>query len=669
MAIVKMTKIKLIALADERENILNALHRTGCVQIKQADEIEALSLDVAPALPEQVRDRYVRLKSGVEFITETISHSGKGENIDKAEGLKNFFCSYGEFSAISEFGKRAEEILSDIDNIKSNISSYRAQRTKLNNLKNQLLPYSTMEEKFSDFVFDSKVKISLGLIKAEAIDRLRERLSEIELCGFKVLADGNFSVICAIYLFECAEQVNQILGEYGFNKCPFDYQMTAAQKIKEIDEEISSLHLEEKNQIKKIYSFSQYLKKLKILCDYYKFELEKAECSEKFAHTSSTFLLEGYLPEERVSDVKDALKNVTDAVMTEFSEPTEEDNPPTLLKNNKVVRQSEFIIDLYSPPAYKEADPSKITFFFFMLFMGVIMADVGYGILMIGLGLVLAHRIKVDCGARRLWYVIAIGGIFTIAFGVLFNSFFGFAMPFYTAILPSPVPDGSGTDSLMTIMLLCLGLGVFQIAVGYLYKAINCFKEGDIIGGIFDGLIWVLFFIGFVFAAFNFLIGYLMPDALNYMNQNVKGFFDAMMMPGLIMVGGALVTAMLTAGRKEKGFGHFTKGFGALYGIINIMSDILSYARLFGLMLSGMIIAQTFNDMGISILTGGGVGYLLGPVILVVGHAFNLAMGVLGAYIHDSRLQYIEFFGKFYAGEGEKFTPLGSKLDYVYLTK
>ena len=95
------------------------------------------------------------------------------------------------------------------------------------------------------------------------------------------------------------------------------------------------------------------------------------------------------------------------------------------------------------------------------------------------------------------------------------------------------------------------------------------------------------------------------------------------------------------------------------------MSDILSYARLFGLMLSGMIIAQTFNDMGLSILNGGGVGYVLGPLIFIIGHGFNLAMGVLGAYIHDSRLQYIEFFGKFYEGGGVDFKPLSIETKHI----
>ena len=142
-----------------------------------------------------------------------------------------------------------------------------------------------------------------------------------------------------------------------------------------------------------------------------------------------------------------------------------------------------------------------------------------------------------------------------------------------------------------------------------------------------------------------------------------------MTVPGIIIVAATVLLAALTAGRNERGFGKFSKGFGAVYGLINIMSDILSYARLFGLLLSGMIIASTFNDIGGKLIAGGGIGYAAGPLVMIAGHAFNLAMGVLGAYIHDSRLQYIEFFSKFYTGEGRKFTPIGSETQYVYITK
>ena len=404
------------------------------------------------------------------------------------------------------------------------------------------------------------------------------------------------------------------------------------------------------------------------MTDYYRFLLEKENESCKFSYTASTFTLTGYLPKDTQGRVEEELKKVTNAVFVEFSEPSDDELPPTLTKNNKLVHQTEFVTDMYSTPSYREIDPNKVVFFFFMLFMGVIMADIGYGVVMIALGLVLSSKIKVDNGAKKLWNVIAIGGVFSIIFGVLFNSLFGFAvLPFN--IMPSPVPEaGQTTDNLMLVLLFCLLLGVFQMAVGYFCKALNSFKAKDVLGGIFEGIIWVLFFIGFILAAVNFLLGYLMSDSF-VMNPTIKDFFEKAQMPGLILVGSTLLVATITAGREERGFGKLTKGFGKIYGLINVMSDILSYARLFGLMLSGMIIAQTFNNMGVGMFANGGVGYIFGSLVIVAGHVFNLAMGVLGAYIHDSRLQYIEFFNIFYTGEGNKFTPVGSDTKYIYITK
>ena len=137
---------------------------------------------------------------------------------------------------------------------------------------------------------------------------------------------------------------------------------------------------------------------------------------------------------------------------------------------------------------------------------------------------------------------------------------------------------------------------------------------------------------------------------------------------GAIIAGESLVLEMIRAGRKEKFFKKFTKAFGAVYGIINYASDILSYARLYGLMLSGAVIAQIIATYSGQFLVSGNVALMiLGIVILLIGHGFNLVMNLLGAYIHDARLQYVEFYGRFFEGEGEPFKPLGSNRKHIYL--
>ncbi len=669
MAIVEMTKISLIGLSYHKERILNALHKVGCVEVIATDELDDTFVKTENTEREMLEKKYARANFCVEFFIEHIEKSKGKEyypkNIDEA--LDNFFVSYDEFMSASGNEVELSYIVDKLEDYSKRLLNNKTRKLKLQNQKALLEPYRNFDGVFSDYKDTDTTKVFLGLIRQENIKVLEEFLKDYPLTALSVHTTNVQSVISVVSFNDEADAVLQKLNELGFSKCTFDYEMTALQKLDEVDGAILAGDNYDEVISKKVCGKSGSLRDLKILTDYYKFQLEKIDTSDNFRCTDTTFVLKGYLPKEKETEVKNAIYNVTNAVFISFDKPTEEDNPPTLLKNNPIIRQTEFITEMYSMPNYREFDPSRIVFYFFMLFMGLIMADIGYGIVMMAVGLFLSSRIKVDNNSKRLWNIIAIGGVFTILFGFLFNSLFGFTLLPFT-LLPSPVPTpDSGTDGLMTILLMCLAFGVLQMMVGYLCKAINCFKNKDILGGIFDGLVWTVFFIGFFFAVFNFIIEYLMPT--KDMSGGIYEFFGTMQMPGLYTAIGAVVIAMLTAGRSEKGFGKFSKGFGAVYGLINIMSDILSYARLFGLLLSGMIIASTFNDMGIGLLDGGGIGYVFGPLVMVVGHIFNLAMGVLGAYIHDSRLQYIEFFSKFYTGEGEKFTPLGSTFNYIYLTR
>lgn len=669
MAIVEMSKIKLMGVNAHKEKILDALYKTGCVEPAETEEFTDTFRVSSSESIDEVAAFHDEIGRIIDFYTEIIEKSKNKSYYPKnAASLKNFFVSYDEFirseskkNAVLNTVKKAQGFIEEL-------SLFKAETGKLLNLNNGLIPYASVNEKFSDFCDTKTTKVFFGTVSKDEIPKIEKGLSELGAINFTVLSESSVSVVLVVAHHENAQAVADVLSASEFAVCPYKFDCAAKEKIAENNGKIKNFSEREEQIYKEVCESADAVKDLKILYDYYGFILEKEREKENFSCTASTFILEGFVPTEKVGEVENAVHMVSDAVFMEITAPKEDENVPTLLKNNFIVRQTEFVTDMYSTPNYKEKDPNKAVFFFFMLFMGVIMADIGYGIIMIALGLFLASRIKVDNGTRRLWYNIAIGGFFAIIFGILFNSLFGVSvLPF--AVLPSPVPSEGGQTGLMTILLCCLALGVLQIAFGYFMKALNLFKSGDIAGGIFDGLCWVLFFIGFVFASFNFLIDYLMHDAFVTMDAGVKNFFDTAATPGLIVMLAALLLASVTAGRNEKGFGKVSKSFGAVYGLISIFSDILSYARLFGLMLSGMIIAKTFNDIGVGLFASGVIGYVFGGAVILIGHTFNLAMGVLGAYIHDSRLQYIEFFGKFYTGEGNKFKPMGSDLKYIYVTK
>ena len=662
-----MSKIKLVGMTACKESILDAIQKTGCVEVAFSKNSDGENSSPVISVSGDISSKYEKAERVIDFISENIIKSKNEEycpkNVDSV--LKNFIVSYEEFSNIL---KKEGKLLAQIDKVKEieeQFTEIKSNKIKLNNLCAQLEPYVGVKDKLSEFNDTEKVKVFFGTVRQDWLINLTSFVNGEEYSQIQLLSNDGAPVILAVALKSDSEKLMLKLNESGFSRCPFNFNQTAKDKVSELMKEIIVLDEKSEKLTASVCGYSEILRELKILTDYYKFVLEKQVNSENFTYTASTFMMEGWLPKESIGEVTESLKQVSSAIFMEFCEPSDDETPPTLTKNGKLVSQAEFITDLYSPPNYRELDPNRVVFFFFMLFMGVIMADIGYGIMMIVLGGVLSARIKVDNGAKKLWNIILYSGIFTIIFGILFNSLLGFSVLPFT-LLPSPV---TGTiDDVMLILLLCLLLGVIQIAVGYFLKAVNCFRQKDILGGIFEGLIWVLFFIGFILATTNFLLDYLMTDDF-ILDPTIENFITTVQTPGLIILLATLAIAVLTAGRNEKGFGKFSKGFGALYGLINIMSDILSYARLFGLMLSGMIIASTFNDIGAGLMAGGILGYAFGILVIIIGHVFNIAMGVLGAYIHDSRLQYIEFFSKFYTGEGDKFTPLGSSFKYIYLKK
>ncbi len=665
MAVVKMSKMFLVGVNAYKDDILNALHKTGRVELFATSEIADTFAVPNESVKADLIQKHDRVCSNIDFFMERVEKCKAEPFYPKDFDQKIQIVSYDEFVKAPSYQEKVDKVCSGLEDIKKQLAESKSLVVQNNTLISQLKPYTDVLEPFSAFKDTKRTNVILGSIKAENEQQLLNALLEVEYTTAKVLARSLETIICVVSVKENFDTINQILSENGFNRCPLTFDKVAKDEIDRLEKENIVLQREEKEIDKKVCAYSNEIFTLKVYADYNKFLIEKAKASEEFKNTKSTFVLEAYLPSEDENLVKDAVESVTSAVFIDFSEPTKEDNPPILLKNKNPVKQTEFVTDMYSAPDYREIDPNKVVFFFFMLFMGVIMADVGYGILMILAGAFLASKIKIDNGAKRLWNVICLSGIFAIIFGMLFNSYFGLALP-YSAVLPSPVPKNGDTSGLMTILLMCLGLGVLHMGTGYFLKALNGFRSKDVLGGILDGLTWVTFLLGLVFATFNFLVNYLMPEVYLTMNESIKNFFDIMTMPGIIMIGASVFIAMIGAGRNEKGFGKFTKGFGSVYGIINILSDILSYARLFGLMLSGMIIASTFNDMGLGLMSGG-IGYVLGPIVMVIGHVFNVAMGVLGAYIHNSRLQYIEFFGKFYTGEGEKFKPIGSNLDFIHV--
>jgi len=654
VAIVKMRKLNLVAMSYEKDAVLNALQRTGAVEVTLHAGLEDTEIPIVET--EDLKSEFLSVETALQTLHAEVENCLKDSG-EKSDVLKDGFdVTYSEFMSVQDEKEKVLQTVQEIRVLADEKNALIGEQTKLHRQKQQASIYAELTSPFTEFGDTSHTKGRLGTVSVQQREGLIKALEEIELSALEILKEDTENVLLFVAAHKSvAAEVNGILSTFSFTECPYSGDTTGAKLYAELltrEKEIQTQLNENKHTM---YAFSDKIRLLKVYCDYLSFLLEKAETSEKLRATEHTFLLQAYLPEMAEEAVKEALQSVSGAMFMEFSDPTDEDEPPTLLQNNGIVSNFESITNTYSTPHYREFDPNAVMAFFYSLFMGFIIGDAGYGLLMALIGGYLWQKNKArPTGMSRLAGAFAVGGVFAIFWGALFNSFFGIALLPKT-LMPNPQTDmwSLAGISVPSVLIISMVMGVGQLCVGYICKAIQEWRRKNIIDGICDGVLWAIFSIGVALA--------------------IVGFVDEAKMPILGTVGGitagvTLLLAVLTAGRKEKFFGKFTKGFGAAYGVINYASDILSYARLYGLMLSGAVIAQIIATYSGQFITSGNIPMIiLGIVILIIGHAFNLVMNLLGAYIHDARLQYVEFYGRFYEGDGELFRPLGSSRKYIYL--
>lgn len=659
MAVAEMQKLNLVAMSYDRDEVLNALQRTGAVELKT--HYEAENTECAETDCESLKSYLARIESALELVSGEVDNYNKEHKIKSDELKDGFSVSYTDFMSAKNLKERVDGLVDRVYSLDAERKNLLGEALKYDRQSGAAEIYGSLTLPFSHYSDSAHARIKLGVISEADTDKLNE-LSERELFDYQVIAKGGEQAVVAL-AFHKSVDADSALGGINFVSCPYregtgeelcaGYKKSkddALKRVAEIDGEIIEL--------------GKDVKIIKIYCDYVSFELEKLMLGEKMRKTAKTCLMEAYLPKTAEKAVAAALDEVSAAVYYEFSEPSADEMPPTLYKNNEIVKNFETITNMYSPVNAKEFDPNGVMAFFYSLFLGFIMGDIGYGLIMLlGGGFIYMKKHGEDSGLKRISGVFAVGGIFAIIWGFLFNSLFGIGI-FESSVIPDAQRARWGLMGIQvpSVLLISLEIGVCHLMVGYVCRAIQCMRRGQFWDGILDGLVWAVFSVGVGLA--------------------IVGLIDEAEMPALATVGGitagaTLVIAMLTAGRKEKLLGKFTKGFGAAYGIINYASDILSYARLYGLMLSGAVIAQIVSGYAVTGMNGG-TGFLmsgnpaliiLGVVLLVVGHVFNLAIGLLGAYIHDARLQYVEFYGRFYEGEGELFAPLGSNHKFIKLEK
>jgi V/A-type H+-transporting ATPase subunit I len=447
------------------------------------------------------------------------------------------------------------------------------------------------------------------------------------------------------------DEVMDELKAKGFTLSVFkDTEGTADSNILQLEHRLKELEDQRQSLLEGIKALAGQKPLIEQAMDALTIESQRDQVLNNLAATRQTLFLEGWTPAQSEGAVSQVLERYGCAYG--FSPPEEGDDPPVLLANSKLVRPFGMVTELYALPTYEsKLDPNPFMAPFFFIFFGLMMGDIAYGAIITLVCWYILKKAKPpeDGMMGRLMKVGFYCGISTIIWGAFFGGFFGNLIPSVSGamlghevsirpILFDPMVDP------MKLFILALVFGFIQVILGLCLNAYKMILQGDPLGAVFDVGFWLLILIGVPLC----LVA--VPVGLGFMAAGALG-------------------VLCTAGRAKPGlFGKITEGLGALYGITGYLSDILSYSRLLALSLGTAVIAQVMNTMGT--LAGGTlVGWLLFIIVFIVGHVFNVAINLIGTYVHTSRLQYIEFFGKFFDSGGRPFSPLFNKTKYVEIIK
>ena len=438
--------------------------------------------------------------------------------------------------------------------------------------------------------------------------------------------------------------------------------MPAVQKEK-LEQQIADCQ-DKISEIKKdIEGLSKQREKLKIAADYYRVRADKYAVLGDLPQSERTFVISGYIPKCEAPHVADYLAARYDC-MVDVEELKEDEEAPVILKNNPFSMNMEGIVESYGLPHKGELDPTTIMSFFYIFFFGMMLSDAAYGaIVSIVCGILVWKFPRMSDSMKKSLKLFFYCGLSTLVWGILFGGYFGnivdnVSEKFFGTAVTVPALWFIPLNDPMKLLVFSLLFGVIHLFVGLGIKGYLCLRDGKAMDFFCDVVLWFLLLVGLIFM--------LLPSDIFASIAQTNIVFPGWLNTAakvLAVIGASGIVLM--SGRENKNPAlRIALGAYDLYNITGWLSDALSYSRLLALGLATGVIASVINQMG-SMLPNNVVGGIFFIVIFIVGHALNLAINLLGAYVHTNRLQFVEFFGKFYEGGGRPFAPFKENTKYA----
>lgn len=671
MSVSNMKKLTAFVFRNDADRLVRSLMRLRCVQVQSLDAERSAwkldRLDCEAELAEAKRkaaavDEILPLIS--RFSTRKMRFRRRVHTIDT-----DAFVSGGD-------AERAWDAVRLAGRLHREIGENEAERAKLMVLSEALQPWLDYDLPLTDCE-TGRTRTWIGSVPGTVRpDTVSEMLLDAGAVPELVFEDGKFSYWAITFLKENESGIGTLLASFGFLRQTFETGgLTAQAALRQTDERIARLEEETVRKEEALRDCAERLDEIEILHDITHTDLRVAEVKQKLAQTGACTVLEGWMPE----GMEDAVRAVLDRAECAYDveEPETGEQPPVLLHNNRFAQNFEWVIGMYSYPKYGAFDPTLIMSVFYFLIFGMMFADVGYGLILTLACFGGIRLLNPKPGMRRMLSMFGWCGISCAVMGVIFGGWFG-DLP--TAIMENffgienaaATPVGhffangllfNPVSSAVPFLLLSLVVGEIHLVAGMAINMVETFKTGRRAEAICGTVPFWILFLGIDLAAPDMLIG--MEMIGQGMSEATRQMFAGLSGIGVYLMLAGAVGILLLKGVGQKSFGGWlVKGLGGLYSLISFASDLLSYSRILALGLVAGVIGQVIN-MITALGASGPVGFFFMLVVLIVGHIFNIAINLLGTFVHAARLQYIEFFGKFYEDGGEVFEPVTPSEDYT----
>ncbi len=670
MAVLQMQRMNLVALKQNRKAILERLQELGGMEIDvKSQDLEGTVLEDVATQRAGFDKRSTTADQAIEILDK---YAPENTSLFSALAGKPL-VERAEYEETQKNQERYVETADRIVNLEKQITEASSNIQKLENQAEALVPWENLDIPMNTSGTE-KTAVFFGTLPEQVpeetvLTALKTHEPPVDDADVQIFSTENdMTYLAIVVLKDDAEAAEEALREMGFSRPSWVSQNTPRQEQEEIRAEIAAHQAAIEQYKEEIVSLAPEREHLKLVSDYYRMRADKYDVVGTLPHTASTFALSGYVPAKIAGSLAEELETEYGAAV-ELEEIGEKEDAPVITHNNKFSDCVDGVISSYGLPGKNEIDPTVLVSIFYVVLFGMMLSDSGYGILIvIGCGFALLKFKRMGSGLRKSLKMFFFCGISTCIWGLLFGGFFGDVIqvvsreffghevnfrPLWFAPLDDP----------MKLLIFALFIGLIHLFIGLGLSGVMLIRQKKFLAFFCDVIAWYMFLIG--------LIMLLLPSSIyESMAQQTVDFGPFLTyLSWVLTIVGAVILLLMAGRRKKKKIGmRLALGVYEIYGITSWLSDWLSYSRLLALGLATGAIAQVVNMIG-TMFGHGIIKVIIFIVVFLVGHALNMAINILGAYVHSNRLEYVEFFQKFYEGKGRAFEPFVAATKYVEFAK